>query len=231
MTTKATKNTKGAVMDVSKPAKSSTPSIVMHPTIHETSAPTEPEVTTTAEEPATAPLLTPVKKVVIQPLHDHIETEDQEPAATPAQSPEVPVTPVTPENTVAEKKAEDNTEVEAATPAPEMPETPEAPAEKSDPVAPVSADTTPPEEENPTSDDEAERARREHREHVQKLVDSQRYFLPIQTVKQRASRRALLIGIPLIIILAIAWYDVALDAGLLANSYHVPHTSFFTVKQ
>jgi hypothetical protein len=225
MTTKAAKSTKGAVMDVSKPGKTNTPSIVMHPTIHETSGPTEPEATTTSEEPTTAPLLTPVKKVVIQPLHDHIEAEKQESPAAPVQPSEAPTVS---EDTVA---VETTTNDEKVTTEPAAAPTPETPIEKPVPAAAPVKTTAPPEEASPASDDEAERARREHQQQIQKLVENQRYFLPIQTVKQRASRRALLIGLPLIIILAVAWYDVALDAGLLTNSYNLPHTSFFTVKQ
>ena len=65
---------------------------------------------------------------------------------------------------------------------------------------------------------------------LQKMIDEEEYFLPIKTEEERRSRKVAIIGIALIVVLAAAWYNTALDAGLLPNSYDLPHTSFFTVK-
>lgn len=79
--------------------------------------------------------------------------------------------------------------------------------------------------EKPVIDDEGESLRRTER--INQLVASQELFLPIETSEQRRSKRTAIFGALFIIILLAAWYDVSLDAGLLSNTYNLPHTSFF----
>lgn len=62
---------------------------------------------------------------------------------------------------------------------------------------------------------------------LQKLIDSKKYELPIETVENRRSKRVVALGIVLSIILALAWVDVALDAGLINISGVKPLTHFF----
>lgn len=71
---------------------------------------------------------------------------------------------------------------------------------------------------------------RKHASRLQKMIEEEEYFLPIKTVEERRSRKVAIFGILLIVVLALAWYNTALDAGLLPNTYDLPHTSFFTVK-
>lgn len=71
---------------------------------------------------------------------------------------------------------------------------------------------------------------RKHAARLQKMIEEEEYFLPIKTVEERRSRKVAIFGILLIVVLAAAWYNSALDAGLLPNIYNLPHTSFFTVK-
>jgi hypothetical protein len=71
---------------------------------------------------------------------------------------------------------------------------------------------------------------RKHAARLQKMIEEEEYFLPIKTVEERRSRKVAIFGILLILVLAAAWYNTALDAGLLPNTYNLPHTSFFTVK-
>jgi hypothetical protein len=47
------------------------------------------------------------------------------------------------------------------------------------------------------------------------LVEQKKYFLPINAVSLRRSRHVAIFGIILIILLAIAWLDIALDAGFV----------------
>ncbi|MGC1176773.1 MAG: hypothetical protein WA843_01775 [Candidatus Saccharimonadales bacterium] len=63
---------------------------------------------------------------------------------------------------------------------------------------------------------------------IQKLVDSKQYFLPINAVEKRRSKRFVSLGILLSIILALAWADIALDAGLIHVSSVKPLTHFFS---
>lgn len=85
----------------------------------------------------------------------------------------------------------------------------------------------------PESPDEREadnRVARERAAKLQRMIDNEEYFLPIETLEERRSRKVAIFGVLLIIVLAVAWYNVALDAGLLQNTYNLPHTTFFTVK-
>jgi hypothetical protein len=161
-------------------------------------------------EPSTAPVLKPTKKVVIKPLHDDIEPDAAAEPAPIVQTPQLVtadiITPIV-------KKPE--------LPEPEEDE-PEAPAEKvTAPVAALSAD----EQSEADAQKAAARVSR-----LEKLIEDEQYFLPINTVEERRSRRLAILGAILIIVLSLAWYDSALDAGLVPNTYNLPHTSFFSVK-
>lgn len=171
---------------------------------------------TSNDDRATAPVLKPTKKVVIQPLHEGVVPE--EPAA-PA--------PTTPEPVVAKSQLV-TAEISIPTvkkpePAPaEEPEQPKEPAEKvAQPVSPLSKDE---QSEADTQKTQARVAR------LEKLIEDEQYFLPINTVEERRSRRLAILGLILIIVLSLAWYDSALDAGLVPNTYNLPHTTFFSIK-
>ncbi len=68
----------------------------------------------------------------------------------------------------------------------------------------------------------------EHGSEVQKLIDSKRYFLPINTIEKRRSKRFVALGILLSLLLIIAWGDIALDAGLIRLQGIKPLTHFFS---
>lgn len=63
---------------------------------------------------------------------------------------------------------------------------------------------------------------------LQKLIDTKKYFLPINAVEHRRSARFVAIGVILALILAAAWVDVALDAGLIHLSGIKPVTHLFS---
>lgn len=63
---------------------------------------------------------------------------------------------------------------------------------------------------------------------LQKLVNSKKYFLPINAVEQRRSKRFVNLGILLAILLVVAWADIALDAGLIQAGSVKPVTHFFS---
>ncbi len=71
-----------------------------------------------------------------------------------------------------------------------------------------------------------------HDTEIQKLVDEKKYFLPINTIEKRKTKRFVLLGIILSLILALAWVDIALDAGLiqLGGIKPVTHFSLTSVK-
>lgn len=72
----------------------------------------------------------------------------------------------------------------------------------------------------------AEQAERDAK--LQKLIDNKKYFLPINAVEQRRNTRYALLGVILVLVLAIAWADVALDAGLIHIDNVKPVTHFFS---
>ena len=143
-------------------------------------------------------------KIVIQPI-----VHDEEPA------PEVPAEPEAPES-----------KSEPAPTEPEKPTEPGQPAEAEEPE-----DTQLPAEATDKTDaEEDDPAEIERRAKLDALAESQKYFLPITTAEQRKSRRTIVLGTILAIILLLAWADFAVDAGLVSLPVNVPHTNFFSVK-
>jgi flagellar biosynthesis GTPase FlhF len=80
--------------------------------------------------------------------------------------------------------------------------------------------------------DEAEaaeaKAQAEHDAAVQKLIDSKQYFVPVNAVEKRRSKRFVALGILLSVLLVAAWVDIALDAGLIQINGVKPVTHFFS---
>lgn len=63
---------------------------------------------------------------------------------------------------------------------------------------------------------------------LQKLADSHKYYLPINQVEKRRNRRAVWLGVFIIVLLGLAWADVALDAGLVTIPGVKAPTHFFS---
>lgn len=79
------------------------------------------------------------------------------------------------------------------------------------------------------ADLQAEEAKRaEHEAAIQKLADSKQYYLPINSVEKRRTKRVVLLGVVLSIVLVAAWLDIALDAGLVQVDGLKPVTHFFS---
>ena len=182
-----------AASTTSRPVMVSNRPVIKDPMVNETAS----------EEPSTAPVLQPTKKLVITPLHDKIKADE------PVEAPE-PIPEPTPN-----VKTEDGKPVEMLEPIKQagVPE--------------------PKRTEKELSVDQAvaaEKSAQERQSMLAEMIEKEQYFLPINAAKQRRSRRVAVIGLVVIIVLAAAWYDVALDAGLIPNSFNIPHTSFFSIK-
>ena len=67
-----------------------------------------------------------------------------------------------------------------------------------------------------------------HDAEIQKLVEAKQYFLPVNAVEKRRSQRVVILGIVLSVVLALAWADIALDAGLIQIGGVKPVTHFFS---
>jgi len=179
-------------------------------------------------------------------LADETPKDEATPDDTPAaeQPNETADEPVSEPETSAEPEAEAKAETESE-PEPETPATEEAEPPVEEPVAdggmPESTDSIGPEgakndlaneqaELNPNEDPAkkaAEAAALEHQAEEQKLIDSQQYFLPINAVERRKTKRHLLVALLVIVVLAIVWGDVALDAGVLQIDGVKAPTNFF----
>lgn len=72
------------------------------------------------------------------------------------------------------------------------------------------------------------REQAKHEAEVQKLIDSKKYVLPIKTVEERRSRRVVIAGILVAILLTAAWINIALDAGLIHINGVRALTRFFS---
>ena len=79
-----------------------------------------------------------------------------------------------------------------------------------------------------TADDAKAAARAEEDAKTAKLIESRKYFLPINAVEQRRSTQIAVAGVILALILAVAWVDVALDAGLIHLGGIKPVTHIFS---
>lgn len=127
-----------------------------------------------------------------------------------------PLTPETPEPEPEPEKTDDG----PAEPEPETEtETTESEADEGDKG--TSPDLAAAEKEA------AEAAKRDTE--LQKLVDSKRYFLPINSVEKRRSKRFVALGIVLSLLLLAAWVNIALDAGLIEIPGIKPVTHFFSI--
>lgn len=71
---------------------------------------------------------------------------------------------------------------------------------------------------------------KEHLAKLDKLIASEEYYLPINMREKKLNQRVILIGAIVCVLLAIVWVDVALDAGIINNNFHLPHTHFFVSK-
>jgi len=91
--------------------------------------------------------------------------------------------------------------------------------------------TPSPEADAQAEDLEAQKAKKEYDQKIDSLINNKTYFLEIGKISKQRNRLYTWLGLVICIILVIAWLDVALDAGIINNSYHLPHTHFFSVKQ
>lgn len=192
---------KPGIFDVAKPGRGGLPASANSRSVIVSNRPVMKDPMMSEPEPQAEPEpAVRTQKIKVQPLHDTTEL------ATAEQTPEPE-----PTVTVDDKPVKVTSETTVADVAPESLE----------PVAIPEAG------EERESDDELNRQRVAR---LQKMIEEEEYFLPIKTVEERRSRKVAIIGISTIIILAAAWYNVALDAGLLPNTYDLPHTSFFSIK-
>lgn len=91
------------------------------------------------------------------------------------------------------------------------------------------AKSAPKSEAKPKQKDEAAAAEQaKHDAAIQELIISQKYELPINSVEKRKAKHFVVLGIFLAILLALAWGDIAADAGIIHINGVKPVTHFFS---
>ncbi len=183
----------------------------------EPTTPPEATVVTMAEAPAGESLpegSSPISVLVEKNRVEAAETAAETAAATPEIALEVPAT----EPSVAA--------VEATPPEPVPTERPEAPLKSSaNPIGDAPKDGALVTDKDLADDaDDID----ENEAKIQKLVLEKRYFLPINSQEKRRTERFVVLGIVLILLLAAAWADIALDAGLVHIDGIKPLTHLFS---
>lgn len=180
-----------------------------------------------AEETTVKPLVEPIPE---PDTHDKDEVAAPAEEAPEAQKPAATDEASKPKDEAAEAQSEEATQEEPKPAADtsagsQKEEAVEEPAEQTgeDKAKPALS----PEEQEAA----AKRAEEEiaaHTAAIQKLAESREYYLPINSLESRKTRRFVLLGAVLILVLGAAWVDVALDAGLVQLSGVKPLTHFFT---
>ena len=221
------------LLDNDKQAKTDSPEAAS-PSEDPTSAAEPAE--TASSEPATTD-----EKGADEPseLSDSI-SPDPSPEAQVATETEAVETPEKPANndaaTVPDNDSVDD-QPKADKPEPETPTKPDQPdqppSDETDGAEskPAEADTG---EATSQSKEKAKQAEAETNQEAQrqaaidKLADSKKYYLPINAVEKRRSRRFVILGIILSLLLIVAWADIALDAGLIHVNGIKPVTHFFS---
>lgn len=221
------------VFDVAKPSTTpasptSKPLIIAHgPIMHDSTIIEQNENGEDKPEEQTNIAITSSHSVKIEPLNE-IEADKHDEESTPSEDANV----VPDDKTLVQTKSEE--QPPEPKPEPEDKLDNEVDEPKADtPTAKPAEETTSAStktEEDPKKLEEEQRLLAEKEAKINGLVESGKYFLPINMLEKRKNQRIVIIGIFICIILAIAWVDVALDAGLISNSLHLPHTHFFALK-
>jgi hypothetical protein len=178
-------------------------------------------------------------------LKDPMVRED-EPEETKPVSREAEVKPSSPEKTIAQLaeeakaradkvedeksavEAKEKASVQEPEPEPKPSQEPtEKPAPKEDEPAASSDTVTPGAEAAATEDTRLAEENKKDAE-LEKLVESREYFVSINAVEKRRTKRIIVLGVLLSVLLALAWVDIALDAGLIQIDNVKPVTHFFS---
>jgi hypothetical protein len=171
----------------------------------------------------------------------------QDPMVVDASSPAEPI--ITPPETAADDKtdfpapaAESAIKPDKTEPAIESADKPAKPAtdepdehEDEDDEDPQAEPKTEPVDKSPVKSDKSPKKpdaeaeeQAKHQAAVDKLTDGKKYYLPIDTIEKKRSRRFVVIGIILSLLLIVAWADIALDAGIIQLGGVKSVTHFFS---
>ena len=194
--------------------------------------------------PTSRPVIVTHRPILKDPMVNH---EDEAPKAdkptlkapskraAELESLSIPKLPVeTDETTDEPTNHDDDTPSKDSIPEPKKETADPAPEDKEDAKVdvPDNAVPTPPldaKAAQPGDEDEVSLAAQEkHDASVQKLIETKKYFLPINSVEKRRAKHSLVLGVGVSILLLLAWANIALDAGLISIDGVKPLTHFFS---
>jgi hypothetical protein len=182
-----------------------------------------------AAEPTAAPTQAKVEPPSqVQPLIESLPKPEPVPAPAPAAEPEAPAPDEEPDKP-AEAEPPKAPEPEPE-PVPEAEPTPDAePAPEEEAESEESSESGTDQSAAKKADPDPEAKQQADRDAaIQKLVNDKQYFLPINAVEQRRSKRFVALGVLLSVVLLLAWGEIALDAGLIDVPGVQPLTHFFS---
>lgn len=210
-----------SLTDVAKPGKSSPsptsrPVIVTHRPILK-----DPMVNHEDESPK------PDKPTLKAPSKRAAELESLSIPKLPVETEDAPDESTTQHEDMPSKESAPAPKKEADTTASEVADKDDAKVDTPDdavPTPPLDAKAARPDDE----DEVALAAQEKHVANVQKLIETKKYFLPINSVEKRRAKHTLILGIGVSILLLLAWANIALDAGLITIDGVEPVTHFFS---
>jgi hypothetical protein len=237
--TKKSKKIKKHIIDVQAPGTSA-PSLTSKPVIvtnrallrdpmmaDDTQATDEDEPKPAADQPAD--MLTPSHEAVVKPLNDSAAGDDSAPDDE-GRPPEESQSKEEPAGSAVPVETSSATEDDTSTPKENEP----ADTASDEPAGFAGSEPGPGDNPKPPAAPAAKQAEAEaaaqarHEAEIQQLVDSRQYELPIRTAEQRKSKRFVLLGAALAVILIVIWLDIALDAGIIKLGGLRAPTHFFS---
>jgi hypothetical protein len=226
---KATSSSK-RIMDVAHPGKSA-PSSTSKPVIV-TNRPLmkDPMMAESPEKDSSeVKIIGTPGKIKIQPLTAPVvEEADSTPETVEVKTPNKPAPePAPPEVATEDKSAEESKPADVTD---DQPVAEKKTGEKTDTPEPEEAAEDKPDAEKAPDEIDAKAAEEaaKHQAAIQALTDSKKYYLPVNSIEKRRTKRVIALGIVLSVLLALAWADIALDAGLIQISGVKPVTHFFS---
>lgn len=239
---------KSAPSATSKPVIVSNRPLIKDPMVNANETAPEAKSEAAATAPGAPPLAKAHRALVVQPISTG--SEAPEAAVSPAETgpavtePAAKAEPTT-APTLAPKAAAGVAPIPEE-PAPTEPKQAAEPATEAKPqpaaapASPVATYATPPPASGSTAPrktdikvpdndpDHTAKLQAEQHAKLEKLIESQRYYLPIDSVEKRRAKRFVLLGLVLSILLILAWVDIALDAGLIHIDGLRPVTHLFS---
>lgn len=169
------------------------------------------------------------KRVRIEPLSDEESLKSDEPSEPAEEKKTAQPEPDTAEHDTEKLESDQPSELtpQAEAGAPAELEAPKPETEQPD-ATDEEAGTAQVEQATSADEDKAAKELAKHQAAIEKLVENRTYYLPVNAVAKRRTKRHVALGVLLIIILAAAWVDIALDAGIIHLDGVKAVTHFFS---